>query len=599
MASLAHVMLPELILIGVACLLFLLGVSARVTSRRLAPVLALAALVIVFLMTLRAVASGSGVEQDDWNTIRLGDFSQYIKLITSGIGILLVLLAWPTNADATGSASMDTGHDTGEFFALMLLSLSGVFIVSSANDIILLFLGIELASIPTYIMVSISRPLAVAQEAGVKYFFLGAMAGAVMLFGFSYLYGTTGETKLDRIAQTFHPQSALVTPSGAAGAGGMRDSIETTRPASENWRELLVADPAGAMTEWKMLAVLMLLAGFAFKIAAVPLHAYAGDVYQGAATPVTAFLAFVPKTSGFVAIIKLLSVVGGAGWEVPPQVVKLLWVVAVLTMSFGNVLGLLQYNVKRVLAYSSIAHSGYMLVGLTALVSAAGASAQDARRVQGEALQGVLFYLAAYGITNAAAFGVLMMLPSREARYAAAPGTATPGGAARESTRPATSAETFEDLAGQGRRHVGLGLAMAVSCFSLIGLPLTVGFLGKFFLIKPALDSRSYWLVIITMINAAVSAAYYLRIVATMFLRTESQGAPGTAAPGAARAEPARISWAGPVTVAIVLSVIGTLAFGFIPAAANRLSERAAIASTAEGIGSHGAASSGGLAVLP
>src|SRR3954468_16011904 len=236
-------------------------------------------------------------------------------------------------------------------------------------------------------MVSISRPLPVAQEAGVKYFFLGAMAAAVMLFGFSYIYGTTGLTKLTDIAAALHPAGTdpwAVTP----------------------------------LNTWQLLGVVVLLAGFAFKIAAVPFHAYAGDVYQGAATPVTAFLAFVPKTSGFVAILKVLYAVGGAHWAMPPLVTNLLIVVAAITMSIGNVLGLLQYNVKRVLAYSSIAHSGYMLVAVAALVHApqllwSGAAGPDAvTKIQESAVSGVLFYLAAYGLMNAGAFGVLMLLPS-------------------------------------------------------------------------------------------------------------------------------------------------------------------------------------------
>src|SRR4029453_1655819 len=179
--------------------------------------------------------------------------------------------------------------EAGEFFGLMLLSISGIFLVAGSNDIILLFLGIELASLPTYIMVSISRPIAVAQEAGVKYFFLGAMAAAIMLFGFSYLYGTTGLSKLDDIRVAL----SLGASSTEAFAG---------------------APQPVALSGWKMLAVVMVLAGFAFKIAAVPLHVYAGDVYQGAATPVTALLSFVPKTSGIVALTKLIFVAGGNSW---------------------------------------------------------------------------------------------------------------------------------------------------------------------------------------------------------------------------------------------------------------------------------------------
>jgi NADH-quinone oxidoreductase subunit N len=423
--------------------------------------------------------------------------------------MLFVLLAWPTNREATGNSALDFGTESGEFFGLMLLAIAGIFLVAGANDLILLFLGIELASIPTYIMVSISRPIPAAQEAGVKYFFLGAMSAAIMLFGFSYLYGTTGLIHLDAIGERFRAQAG--------------NSLSVT-----------------SLSPWQLLAVIMLIAGFCFKIAAVPLHFYAGDVYQGAATPLTALLSFVPKTSGMVAIIKLLYVAGGNSWATPETLTRLLWILAVLTMTFGNVLGLIQIsNVKRVFAYSSIAHSGYMLVGLTALTAATKIEAQDA------ALQGVLFYLAAYGIMNAGAFGVLMLLPARPKRS---------WSGETEPVPPATSAETFDDLAGQGRAHPVLGLCMAVSCFSLIGLPLTVGFFGKLYLIRPALDSKLYGLVIITMINAAISAGYYLKIVGTMFLR------PGPEDEAPARRLPAAM----PIRAAVVLSVFGTLLFGSI-----------------------------------
>src|SRR6202453_3185824 len=248
------------------------------------------------------------------------------------MGVLFVLLIWPSNRDATGGPAHYYGYEAAEFFGLMLLSIAGIFIIASANDIMLLFLGFELASIPTYIMVSISRPQSAAHEAGVKYFFLGAMASALFLFGLAYLYGTTGTTRLDLITQAASPMTGL--------------------------------------SAWQTLAVVMIVVGLAFKMAVVPMHFYAGDVYQGAATPVTAFLSFVPKISGFVALLKVLFAVTGGTWHIGPEIVKLFWILAFLTMTVGNVLGLVQINVKRVLAYSSVAHSGYMMVGVTALVSA-------------------------------------------------------------------------------------------------------------------------------------------------------------------------------------------------------------------------------------
>ena len=538
--NLIRAMAPELLLIGVACVLFLLGVSSKAAARRIAPVLAAAALIFVFGWQITAEDLQTAVA-DRYHTFRVFEFAVYIKMLAAGVGVLFVLLAWPTNQQATGNSALDFGPDAGEFFALMLLSIAGVMLVAGANDMILLFLGLELASIPTYILVSISRPLPVAQEAGVKYFFLGAMAAAVMLFGFSYLYGTTGTTSLVEITGMI---------ASTAGIG-----TETT-----------------TLSPWQQLAVTMLVAGFAFKIAAVPLHFYAGDVYQGAATPITAFLSFVPKASGMVALIKLITVAGGGQWAAPEFLQRLLWVLAVLTMTVGNVLGLLQFNIKRVLAYSSIAHSGYMLVGLATMSASRGGMS-----VRQEALEGVLFYLAAYGIMNAAAFGVLMLLPARPS-----PGF-RPG---QQKVLPATSAETFEDLAGTGRRHVLLGLAMAISCFSLIGLPLTVGFFGKLFLIRPALLAATegsaqrpwmIWLVVITMINAAISAAYYLKIVGTMFLRPEPTDADvdEEGAPVPAATAPAPLVAPFPVVLAIGISAFGTLLFGALMPATEVLSVKA------------------------
>jgi NADH-quinone oxidoreductase subunit N len=553
--TLLSLLLPEIILIAVASVLLLLGLSSKAASRRLAPVLALLALLFVFGLQIYRVSIQSGHPSEGsrtlfdtfggggYGTLRVAAFAQYIQLITAGIGVLLVLLAWPTNEDATGNGSLQFGADAGEFFALMLFSLAGVLLVASANDIMLLFLGIELASIPTYIMIALSRPLPVAQEAGVKYFFLGAFAAAIMLFGFSYLYGTTGSTNLHEILLKLHP--------------------------GNDWTTRIT------LTPWQSLAVIMLIAGFAFKMAAVPLHFYAGDVYQGAATPVTAFLSFVPKASGFVALIKVLFAVGGPRWILPEPIVRangtgLLWILAILTMSVGNVLGLLQYNVKRVFAYSSIAHTGYMLVALAALATGQFAS-QPAETINATGLQAVLFYLAAYGVMNVGAFGVLQLLPARDGKG---------------------SAETFEDLAGTGRKHVGLGLAMAVCCFSLIGIPLTIGFMGKLMIIKPALAAASAtlkpgavpvrsamtWLIVITMANAAISAAYYLKIVATMFLRTEESAQPAARPPLAVFARPAI-----PILIAVVLSVLGTLLFGMVPPATELLGSGAVKGAQVEG----------------
>lgn len=498
MIPIYSLILPELIVALTACALFILGASKATAARRSAPVIALLALLGAAILSAVG-APGTTDAGDAYGSFKVTDMSTMLRVLACLVSVMFVLLAWPSDKTATSNRSISFGGEACEFFALLLLSVTGMMVVADSNDLATLFLGIELASIPTYVMVTMSRPTEVAQEAGVKYFFLGAAAAAIMLFGISYLYGTTGETNFDKLREHFN---------------GLRaDNLPVPK---------LV-----------LLAATLMIVGFCFKLAAAPLHFYAGDVYQGAATPVTALLSFVPKTTGVIAIVKLLFILGGQSFAVPPEIGKLIWWLAVVTMTVGNVLGLLQLNVKRVLAYSSVAHSGYLLMGLAVM------SGLDEGGSRSSALQALLFYLIAYGVMNAAAFGVLMLLPSR-------------------SDTPSTTAETYDDLAGTARANPMLGLAMAVSCFSLIGMPLTIGFFGKLYLVRAALEAGAsqwmVWLVVITMLNAAVSAAYYLKIVATMWSRADAGPLPhGTV-------RPAEKSL--PISLAVGFSVFVTLVFG-------------------------------------
>lgn len=501
MSDWLYIVIPELILSVSACVLFFLGCSGKPTVRVMAAWVAMGALLAALVVSVYAMLSSVASVDVAGGNLRLDNFGRYIRVLGLGVSCVLLLLCWPTRADGTGNAAMVYGGDGGEFYGMFLLGVAGLLLTSVADHLIVLFLALELVSIPTYIMVAVSRPMAVAQEAAVKYFFLGALSMAVMLLGFSYLFGATG-------ALGFGDVSAALR-----GSMGSR----------------------GVLGRWQLLAVILVAVGFAYKMAAFPLHFYVGDVYEGAATPVTAFLAFVPKTAGFVALIRLLTMVGGGHFELPVQMRVLLWVLAALTMTIGNLLALWQSNVKRVMAYSSVSHSGYMLVGIAALFPSV--LHPDPREV---ALSGVLFYLAAYGMMNAGVFGVLMLLPARDGRD--------------------DSAETFSDLAGQGRGHPALGLAMATCCLSLIGIPLTVGFLGKVMLIRPAWSAGLSWLVVILVLNAAVSATYYLRIVAVMFLRAEGEGV--------WQAKPRRQL---AVVLGVALSVGGTLLFGAVPPAAQVL----------------------------
>ena len=435
---------PEIIMIVAACIVALLGAAKSDSVRRSAQWISLISLILAFIAGWRIGTVDAGPA---WP---LASFCTYDTLLASGVGILLVLLSWdmpfaldPANSDQTFR---------GEYFAMMLVSLAGVSMMAKVDNLIWLFIALELVSIPTYIMVATGRGNPAAQEAGIKYFFLGSLSAAIYLFGFSYLYGFCGSTDFSKIAGAFAGSSQV---------------------------------PYVAI-----IGLLMVIIGIAYKIAAVPLHYYAPDVYQGTATPVTAFLSFAPKAAGFIALILVFNLTGwklshGAARAVP----DLLMVMAVLSMTIGNVLALLQRNIKRMLAYSSISHSGYMLVGL-----AVGPLLLSHSTTNG--ISAMLFYLGAYSIMTVGAFAVLVYLQGK-----------------------LDAAEDLDDIAGIASEHPLAAACMAVCMLSLIGMPFTVGFLGKLFIVQAAFSSSHGVLAVIVMINAAIAAAYYLSIITSMYLR--------------------------------------------------------------------------------
>ncbi|MCZ6834278.1 MAG: NADH-quinone oxidoreductase subunit N, partial [Planctomycetota bacterium] len=344
----------------------------------------------------------------------------------------------------------------GEFYAFMLLSLIGVMLVCNANDLIWLFLALELTSLPTYIMVAISRGSRRAQEAAVKYFFLGALAAAIFLYGFALLYGATGTIVLTEMREEFARQAAQ-----------------------------------GGINTLGIVGMILAILGVSFKIAAAPMHFYAPDVYEGAASPVTAFLAFVPKTSGFLALMLLLGTMGWSGHfadgsdGLPREIVTTLWMLAVLTMTLGNIGALLQKSIKRMLAYSSIAHSGYMIIGLLA--------------GPGLGLNAILFYMLAYGLMNTGAFAVLAALE-----------------------RNGQEIESADDLAGLRQKHPGMAIVLAICSGSLLGFPPLLGFFGKLYLFMAGVQSGHIELVVVAGLNSAISAGYYLRLVTLPFMAKPS-----------------------------------------------------------------------------
>lgn len=450
---------PEIVLGAVACLIFLGGTIRA--DRHLWAASALLALGGAGIV-LQLSRSPGATFIESVSPLTLDSFALLIKLLALVGGGILVLLSWNEVPD----------RQAADYHACLLVVIAGLCLTGSANELVTLFLALELISIPTYVMLYLPRHDTAAQEASIKYFLLSIFSSALMLFGFSYLYGLAGTTNIPAILEA-------LTRSEAASLPGLAQ-----------------------------VALVMVVAGLGFKITAVPFHFYAPDVYQGAPTSVAALLAYVPKVAGFAALLRVLGYLW-PGADVPglalgPQVPILFWILAAMTMSLGNVLALLQDNVKRMLAYSSVAHAGYMLIGLAV---APDLSLTDGQRVLG-GVEAILFYLAAYGAMTLGAFGVLAYLST-----------------------PQRPVETVDDLAGLSRSHSGVALLMALFLFSLIGIPLTAGFVGKLLLFlgalavppKPALAEHArlfWWLALIGAVNAGVAGFYYLRIIGVMYLRT-------------------------------------------------------------------------------
>jgi NADH-quinone oxidoreductase subunit N len=387
--------------------------------------------------------------------------------------------------------------DRGEFYPLLTFSSVGAIILASAGDVLTLFLGLEIMSLGVYALTGFRRGSARSTEASMKYFLLGSFAAALLLYGAALLYGATGHTDLVGI------RAALV-------AGKV------------NFGLVLVA------------AALM-IAGLAFKVSAVPFHMWTPDAYEGAPTPATSFMAVVVKSAAFATMLRVLLVAfgqpelssWGAGW--PPIVATL----AVLTMTVANLIAGQQESVKRMLAYSSIAHAGYVLVGVTTTV-----------RLHGDGQASVLFYLLAYTVSTIGAFGVLILCGSRGAE-----------------------AVSYEDLAGLGKRHPGAAMAFSLFLLSLAGVPPTAGFFGKLYIVKGAIGAGLYPLSVILLLNSVLGAYYYLRVMVFMYMREP--------APGAAIAKPMN---SGYVTAALVIAAVTVVVLGLFPSTALDVALRAALA---------------------
>lgn len=449
---------PELILAIAGCAALLLGPSQRVTVRNAIPGVALVGVIVavalVFFRYQDADHVGAGFV--------FGSVAYYVRISGLVLGVLLTLSAWGQARDG----------EQGEFVSMMVFSLIGLLLVAPADNLVLLFLALEIVSIPTYILVTISRFNPRALEAGTKYFYLGALSAAIMAYGFTFLYGATGSISIS--GGVYEMQAALAGDRG---------------PLAQNLGYI---------------GLFLTMGGLFFKIAAVPFHFYIADVYQGSANAVAGLLGFVPKLAGFVAIFKILSLT--SVWQngsVP--IYAILWAGAALSMIVGNVLALRQSNIKRMLAYSGIAHSGYMLVAVIA------GPLSGSSGTMSSGMGAVLYYAVVYGIANLAAFLILGILRHR--------------GRVCESVR---------DVAGLIRKEPVYALLLALAFLTLMGIPPTPGFWGKLSLFGSALSSAreagamsgwTYALVIIAVLNTAIAAAYYLRVVAAVLLYDEDEPA--------------------------------------------------------------------------
>ena len=461
--------LPELILALAACLI--LVVEPLLKKDKTACV----AIALTALLASGVVAFGLGgeVRSSFNNMVVLNDYARFFAVLFAAAGVLTVLMT-PRYLEAYD-------RHLGEFYALLLFAVVGMDLMAASRDFIAFYVGLELMAISSYLLAGFLRYQVKSNEAALKYFLTGAFASAITLYGVSLVYGLTGATNYEQVGQ------ALMA------------SGNTTAVA---------------------FATALVLVGTGFKVSVVPFHMWTPDVYEGAPTPVAAFFSVGPKAAGFAAILMIFVTVFAVSadtWS------TLFIVLSLVTMAVGNLFALVQKNVKRMLAYSSIAHVGYLLAAL-------GALGRGDDFLPGQA---ILLYLVCYTFMNLGAFGILAYLK--------------------------TQSEDFDyslaDMAGLGRRAPWAAVLMSLFLFSLTGIPGTAGFIGKFYLFNSIVRADLTWLAVIAVIFSAVSAFYYLRVIMYMFFREPEMEF--------ATREPIN----GPMAASLVLSAIGVLVIGLVPSA--------------------------------
>ena len=454
---------PEITLSLFGIAIILLDTLLPRSKRHVATSIALIGIAVTAVFTLGLVGEDGSFFS---GMIVVDGFSIFFRITFLIIGGLIIL--------ASSSYIKREGLAVGEFQALMLFAIVGMNLMVASNELIMIFLGLETLSISSYILLGIRRTDPKSNESALKYFLLGSFSSAFLLYGIALAYGATRTTNLELIGREI-----------ASGSASM---------------PLIYA------------AVGLLLVGFGFKVAVVPFHVWTPDVYEGAPTPITAFMSVGPKAAGFAILIRVLMVAFPATYG---KWLGLVWLMAVLTMSVGNCVAIVQSNIKRMLAYSSIAHAGYLLVAVTTHNQ--------------EGVAAILFYTMAYALMNIGAFTIVALVGQK-----------------------GDEKSHIDDFAGLGFKQPGVAAALSILLLSLAGIPLTAGFAGKFFIFRAALESQFVWLTIIGVINSAISVYYYLHVIVVMYMK-----------------EPAD-DWSPvamtPSTISVVaLSVFGVLQFGIFP----------------------------------
>lgn len=430
-----YAILPLITLVAWASALLLLDLFFTRKIEGLTPLLAALGLLITLVISALNPVAGSTAFN---GMIEADGFSSYLQILFTGSGIVGIALAY--------GYLKRMGINRGEYYPLLLYSISGMILMAQAADLIVVFLALELLSIPLYILAGIARPNPASEEAALKYFLLGAFAGGFVVYGVALSFGATGTTSLSGIVAAMD--------SGLA-----------------NMPLLLIG--AG-----------LILIGLGFKVALVPFHMWTPDVYHGAPTPLTAFMAVGAKAAGFAALLRIflaaLPVLAG-------NFVPVFWILSALTMFAGNLIAIVQDNIKRMLAYSSIAHAGYIMMAVVAF---------GQEFVSKDAVASSLFYLLAYAVTNFGAWSVVIALERAEGKGL-----------------------QLEDYYGLGKKYPVLAAAMLVFMLSFIGVPPTIGFMGKFYLFRTVLEGGYTWLAVIGVLTSILSAYYYLRVVVNMYMR--------------------------------------------------------------------------------